>query len=233
MSTTYAARMLLLLSAAALSACATYDVASGTWNPAGKPTSSATLEEKCTQQRHINSWTKDCLEWEQQRAAAAALAAAEKREADQSARLARQQALAEQQMRARELREREDVEAMKEDERQGYKTLTFEDFALDAESMAGARVAVHGLYVARGERLARDPISAIRWIEGGYESHATLLPLLTSSARRDSRASLLKCQESPVGWCPVVVKGRVKTLTLRNRLGVVSRQIGIEVESVR
>lgn len=233
MATTYLPRLLLLLASATLPACGTYDVVDGKWRPFSVLPISGPLEEKCPQQLRIQWQTKDCQEWERHREAAVAEAAEEKRRVEEAARQERRRAAAEQEARERELREREYAAAVQEDERQGYKTLTFNDFALDAKSMLGTRVAVHGFYVARGERLARDPISAIRWIEASHDSSATLLPLLTSSASRDSRALLLRCQESPVGWCPLVAKGRVKTLTMRNRLGVVSQQVGIELESAR
>ncbi len=236
MTMKYLLSALSALVAISLTACSSYDANSNRWIPLSAWPSSAPLDEKCPDQQRSNRWTEDCLEWKRLRAADAAAAAkeaAEKRKAREEADLAAYRRFEERQRREQERLEKERIAAMDADARLGYKTLTFESFALDAKSTIGAKVAIHGLYTPKGERIVRDPISAARWIEGSYESPATVIPLAIDAATRDSRAIFLRCQESMIGWCPLVVRGRVKSLTMRNRFGVTSQQIGLDVESVR
>lgn len=224
--------VLPVLAGAFLTACAPIDALrnASTGRPApSTQTTTKSLDDKCATQERMNSWTIDCLEWKRQRDAAAE----EERLRDEATRSEQRRLLAEQRRLEQARREHEHIAAKREDERLGYKTLTFEDFALDASSMIGAKVAIHGFYTPKGDRLARDPISAAFWIEGSRDNSATLIPLATHAATRDSRALLLRCQESLIGWCPLVVRGRIQSLTMRNRLGATSRQIGLVVESVR
>lgn len=232
MSTEFSGWALPVLAAVALTACAPFapfQIIGAELAAPSATTASQPLEVKCPEQEIINSWTFDCLEWKRRRDAAAE----QKRLEREAAYSEQRERLAEQEQQEQERREREFIAAQKEDERQGYRTLTFEDFALDARSMIGAKVAVHGLYTSKGDRLVRDPISAAFWIERGQDNGAALIPLAIHTATRDSRALILRCQESLVGWCPLVVRGRVQALTMRNSLGATSRQVGLAVDSVR
>ncbi|WP_066270018.1 hypothetical protein [Hydrogenophaga palleronii] len=190
------------------------------------------LKQKCVEQEKINSWTTDCLDWAKarddseaakRRSDAQALAAA--RETELMAR----RELERQRLREEEVREKA---AVQEDERAGYKHLSFEDFALDAAKMQGTKVAVYGVYVGKGKRLASSQLAALMWTERAHSIPSALIPLVTTEATRDSRSMLLHCDASPMG-CGVVVRGRIRMLTLQNAFGAVSRDLGVVVESVR
>lgn len=215
------------LTAVTLTACAELDAFRSVLPDAA--VASGSFEQKCFDQERINAWTADCLEWRRQRDAADE----ERRQAEETAQSAARDRLAAQAQQEQLRREQEFMAAVKEDERQGYKAMTFEDFALDGRSMIGLKVAIHGYYTPKGDRLVRDPISAVFWLERNQGSTAVLIPLVTHLAGRDSRALLLRCQDSLIGWCPLVVRGRIQTLTVRNHLGAASQQIGLVVESVR
>lgn len=187
------------------------------------------LNDQCPQQEKSHLWTKECWEWKQARDEAAAAKRraedARRREADAAAYLE------EQQRKQREAQERE-MAAVQADERAGYKYLSFEDFALDAAKMQGAKVALYGIYVGEGKRLASNQLAALMWIERARSTKGALIPLYTEDAAREARATLLRCDASPVG-CTIVVKGRVRMLTLRNAFGSSSQELGVVVESVR
>ncbi len=188
------------------------------------------LDAKCKQQEAINFWTPDCMEWKRQRDADLAA----KSKADEEARATYWKNQREQQAQKEQESVRQEAEAIKKDKTEGYKFITFEDFALDAPTMIGAKVSVRGLYVDKGERLIRDPVSAARWVSTGESVKGVNIPLRTESASRDARANFLRCANAntPLG-CGMVIRGRVEMLTLRNRLGNQWREVGISVEGIR
>ena len=195
------------------------------------PTLSAQeLDTKCKGQEAINFWTSDCIEWKHQRDADLD----EKNKADEAARAVYWRNQREQQAKNEQDAARQEAEAIMKDKAEGYRFMTFEEFVLDAPRMKGAKVAVRGLYVDKGERLIRDPLSAARWISAGETVRGVNIPLLTEDASRDARASFLRCAgaNNPLG-CGMTVRGHVKLLTLTNRLGTQWREIGIGVESIR
>ncbi len=195
---------------------------------ATNPVPDKPLNEKCPIQESINAWTDDCVAWMKQRDAAARM----RRQADETARQAAAvRLLAQQQEQERESRERERA-AMQEDERQGYKNMSFDEFILDAKTMQGRKVVLKGIYVERGQRLVRDHLSAVRWIQYSDFGVGVLIPLQADDAPREARALLLQCGRAVTG-CPLVVRGRIKELTLRNGYGVQSRQFGLVVEGIR
>lgn len=190
------------------------------------------LDEKCNGTSVNNRYVEDCKRlWEQRRAEYEAKRRSEVA-TQEEARAVEMAAYRErQEQKLRETQERE-MAAQQADERAGYKSLTFEDFALDANKMQGAKIALSGFYVDKGQRLAANQLAALFWIERSQSPKGALIPLITSDAARDSRAMLLRCAESPIG-CAVVVRGRVRMLTLRNAFGAESRELGMVVESVR
>jgi hypothetical protein len=194
------------------------------------PLSAQDMAQKCKQQEAINFWTADCLAWKHQRDAELDA----KNKAAEAERAAYWAAQREQQATQQKETERQEVEAVKRDEREGYRPITFEDFALDASEIKGAKVSIRGLYVDKGERLFRDPRSVILWIQYGESGKGVSMPLLTENASREARATFLRCANAniPVG-CGIVIRGRVESLTLRNRLGVERQELGIAVETVR
>ena len=196
----------------------------------GPPLSAQDMAQKCRQQEAIDSWTDDCLAWKHQRDAELDA----KRRADEAENAAYWAAQKEQQAKQKKEAEKHEAEAVKRDEREGYKPITFENFALDASNMKGARVSIRGLYIDNGERLFRDPLSVILWTQNGQSGKGVSMPLLTANASREARATFLRCANAniPVG-CGLVIRGRVESLTLRNRLGVEWQEIGIAVETVR
>lgn len=190
------------------------------------------LAEKCPGWQANARWAEHCRQWRKEREAEQEA----KRQSEVAAREAARAAEAAAYQEQQERRQREAVEreraAVQADEREGYKHLSFEDFALDAARMQGAKVALYGIYVGKGQRLASNQFAALMWIERGQSTKGALMPLVTTDATRDSRAMLLRCDASPVG-CMVVVRGRVRMLSLRNAFGADSRELGVVVESVR
>lgn len=138
----------------------------------------------------------------------------------------------EEEARKKRGKEEREISAVQADERDGYKHLSFDDFALGAERMKGAKIALYGVYVGKGERLARNQLAALMWTERAHGPKGALIPLVTTSAARDSRAVLLRCDASPIG-CTIVVRGRVRVVTMRNAFGTSSQELGVVVESVR
>jgi hypothetical protein len=202
----------------------------------------AELDEKCSRQELTNQqnstvrWTKDCWDWKRKRDDAAEAESVEKRRIDEAAKkVAREQELVlyrkQQEQKQQEAQEREIV-SMRADERNGYKNLTFGDFNLDASTLQGARIAIRGVYVGKGERLAYDYFDAAMWVSNSKNNKKPLIPLDTKSATREARALLMQCSESRLG-CTVVVRGRIRQLTLQNSFGVVRQEFGVVVESVR
>jgi hypothetical protein len=98
--------------------------------------------------------------------------------------------------------------------------------------MQGAKVALYGIYVGKGQRLAYNQLAALMWTERAHETRGGLIPLVTTEATRDSRAMLLSCDASLIG-CSITVRGRVRMLTLRNAFGVEYRELGVVVERAR
>lgn len=188
----------------------------------------AELEKKCATQELINSWTTDCLTWKRNRD--------EKRRIDAAAEEAERKEqraiyIKQQEQKNRETQEREIV-SMQADERNGYKNLTFEEFILDASKLQGTKIAIRGVYLSKGERLAFNFHDAAMWVSNARHNKKPLIPLFTQSASRETRLSLMKCSESPLG-CALVVRGRVRMLTSQNAFGVVTQEFGVVVESVR
>ncbi|MBW0170966.1 MAG: hypothetical protein KXJ61_12135 [Hydrogenophaga sp.] len=190
------------------------------------------LAERCSGGRANARWAQHCRQWMNAREAEQEAKRQSEVAAREAARAAEAAAYQEQQeRRQREAAGRERA-AVQADEREGYKHLSFEDFALDAARMQGAKVALYGIYVGKGQRLASNQFAALMWIERGQSTKGALMPLVTTDATRDSRAMLLRCDASPVG-CVVVVRGRVRMLSMRNAFGADSRELGVVVESVR
>jgi hypothetical protein len=200
------------------------------------------LDKRCSEQERMNrvyslgSWTPECWSWKLKRDAATESEVAEKRRTDDEAQKnAREEQRAvykeQQEQKQRELMDRE-IALMQQDERNGYKTLTFQDFALDAHKLQGTKIAIRGVYVGKGERLAYDYFDAAMWVSNRQNNKKPLIPLATKSAAREARASLMKCSESPLG-CALVVRGRIRMLTMQNAFGVVTQEVGVVVESVR
>lgn len=191
------------------------------------------LNEQCPAQEKSHLWTPECWQWQLARIET-------KRRSDEAARKAAQEAEAiayieqQQQQQQQKLREAEEREkaAVQADERAGYKYLSFQDFALDGAKMQGAKVALYGVYVGKGKRLASNQLAALMWTERSHIIPTALIPLVTTEATRESRATLLDCDSSPLG-CGIVVRGRVRMLTLQNAFGASSRELGVVVESVR
>lgn len=182
----------------------------------------------CEQQARINSWTDDCLAWQQRKDAEneAARRAKDRAREEQATTLRAQQA---QEQQAAMQRERA---AIAEDARNGYRQMSFEEFALDAPGLkSGARVVMRGLYMSEGRRLVRDQLSAARWYQAREGGEGVVIPLDTEGATRAARATLLHC--GSVLGCPVVVRGRVEVLLMSNRLGGRWEERGIAVEDVR
>ena len=194
---------------------------------------SESLSERCARWESTSFRSNDCLAWKRQRDA---VEEARRQSDAAAARKAAQDAqrailIEQQEQREREAQQRE-IAAMQADERDGYKRLTFEDFALDASKMLGSKITLHGIYVDKGKRLASNQLAALMWIEGARSTQGALIPLVTENAVRDARALLLRCAKSPIG-CAIVVRGRVRTLTMRNTFGAESKELGVVVESVR
>lgn len=187
------------------------------------------LNAQCPAQEKSHLWTPECWQWKMARDEVKRRTEEAERKAEQEAAVA---AYREQQ--AQKLREEEEREkaAVLADERAGYKYLSFEDFALDAAKMQGAKVALYGVYVGKGKRLASNQLAALMWTERADNIPGALIPLVTSEATRESRAVFLRCDASPVG-CGLVVRGRIRTVTLQNAFGVGSRELGVVVDSVR
>jgi len=224
----------LLCISAALAGCANKDVLgqlADDFNLSSKPRAEY-LNEKCSRLEARSLWTAECSGWRDERAAKEK----ERRQAEAAAREAELEArwAIQREEEARKKREAEEREmaAVQADERDGYKHLSFDDFALDAESMKGAKIALYGVYVGKGERLARNQLAALMWTERAHGPKGELIPLVTSGAVRDSRAVLLRCDASPIG-CAIVVRGRVRVVTMRNAFGTSSQELGVVVESVR
>lgn len=220
-------RWLILFVATFLSACTNYP-----WTSLAPDVNGArveTLDARCQREAQIDSWTPECLTWKERKDAADAAAqrAEEQARKDEWARIKAERAREE---RAAEQRE---AAAVAQDEREGFHHLSFEEFALDAPDMKpGTKVAVSGLYLSEGQRLLRDPMSAARWVELGEGGEGVVIPLATKGATRAARATLLHCSGAPLG-CPVVVRGKVEVLMMRNRLGASWAEIGIAVEDIR
>lgn len=200
------------------------------------------LNKKCSEQERINrvyslgSWTPECWSWKQNRDVVTESEVAEKRRTDGEAqRNAREEQRAfykeQQEQKQREVMDRE-IALMQQDERNGYKALTFQDFVLDANKLQGAKIAIRGVYVGKGERLAYDHFDAAMWVSNRQNNKKPLIPLVTKSATREARASLMRCSESPLG-CVLVVRGRIQMLTMQNAFGAVKQEVGVVVESVR
>lgn len=188
------------------------------------------LDEKCGAQQAINSWTDDCLEWKRRRDRDQA----ERDKVDNEARAAYWKRQREQEATNAQEAEQREAASIKKDEVEGYKYITFEDFALDAAKMKGVKVSVRGLYIDSGERLLRDPLSALRWVSNGEAVRGANIPLLTERASRDARATFLRCANAATPLsCGMVVRGHVETLVLRSRLGIERVEVGIAVESIR
>ena len=204
-----------------VSSCATYDP---------PPLSAEDMAAKCNQQKLINSWTEDCMAWDRQRNAELDA----KNKADEAVRAANWKIQSEQQAKQMQEKAQQEAEAIGKDERDGYKYISFEDFALDGFKLKGARVSIRGLYVDQGGRLIRDQFSVARWVQTSEESKGVNIPLMTEDASRDARAAFLRCANAnmPLG-CGMVIRGRVKLLTLQNRLGVKWQEVGIAVETIR
>lgn len=192
-------------------------------NLRGTSDSVGSLDQRCPSQFLYEKPSKECREWKRQKDEEVANEEARRR-AEYERRLEQQ----EQERKAAMERERI---AAQEDERHGYRNISFEDFALDARSMIGAKIVLHGIYVAKGDRMARDSVAALRWI-GGMEEKGVIVPLLTDRASRSARAAFLHCADIPQG-CPMIVRGRIEVLTLRNSFGVERREPGLVVDSTR
>ena len=200
------------------------------------------LNKKCSEQERMNqvyslgSWTPECWSWKLKRDASSESEIVEKRRTDDEAqKKAREEQRAiykeQQEQKQREVMDRE-IALMQQDERNGYKTFTFQDFALDAHKLQGTKIAIRGVYIGKGERLAYDYFDAAMWVSNRQNNKKPLIPLAIKSATREARASLMKCSESPLG-CALVVRGRIRMLTMQNAFGVVTQEVGVVVESVR
>lgn len=89
---------------------------------------------------------------------------------------------------------------LQDDERNGYRHMSFTDFQLDSKSMPlGSKVAMTGFYQASGqlESLVETPIP-----------NAFKLVLLTDAAPRESRKRFLECRN---GLCRITVLGHTST----------------------
>jgi hypothetical protein len=176
-------------------------------------------------------WSAACLQWKKEQDDAAVI---RKLESDAAERARLREETAKRRAEKQREAERQEAEALRSEQAAGYTSLSFEDFALDAPGMQGARVAVQGIYVENGQRLIRDPYAVALWLESGESVRGAVIPLLIDTASRDARAAFLRCDglRHPIG-CAMVVRGRVERLTLSNALGARRNEIGIAVDSIR
>jgi hypothetical protein len=89
---------------------------------------------------------------------------------------------------------------LQDDEKNGYRHMSFTDFQLDSKSMPlGSKVAMTGFYQVSGqlESLAESPIP-----------NALKLVILTDKAPRESRKRFLECRN---GFCRITVLGHTST----------------------
>lgn len=197
-------------------------------------TSPAQMEKECGPQVTGSYISPFCGDWVSQRKREIQ----EQRESDEAQRRAaaikNQQAQKELLRQQAEDRARLEEQAIRADEVEGYKYISFEDFALDAKKMQGSKISIRGIYVEQGARLLRDGMAVARWSALADENPSANIPLFSDNAARDARKMLMQCDSTsrPAG-CEMVIRGRIKSLALQNKLGAKWDAMGIVVDSVR
>ena len=214
-------RLLLatLAAAATLSGCAAL------------PITPEQVAQRCEQQVDMRSWTPDCNNWRMQRD----LKAAQQRQAEDAAREAqiqseRQAAWQREQQQAQKASLQKAQALIDENQRLGYKTITFDDLALDGKALEGKKVAIYGTYVDEGPYLFRDAKTYATFRATYQAVRGSYIPLYAEQASRDARATLLRCANAPLG-CPMMIRGKVATLSMGNAMGAKWEELGIQIES--
>ena len=127
------------------------------------------------------------------------------------------------------------------DNTRGYKTISFDTFALDAKSLAAAeaRISMRGAYVPDGNFEWLFPGQAEAMQASLYPAQAqniTRIPLLTEDASRDFRGFLLKCKSIPGAdrtGCLTVVTGHASMCEITGPLGASRKLPCLIVENGR
>lgn len=140
------------------------------------------------------------------------------------------------------LRRLQETMAQKADAAQGYKKISFKDFALDAKTLAAGevRVTMQGAYVPDGN---------MDWFFESYEAALTAtmpplssganiqrIPLLTEDASRSFREQLLRCKTTPGSnhsGCQASITGHVSLCSMTSPMGSRSNIPCIVVENGR
>lgn len=96
------------------------------------------MARECKKQESMNYWTEECLTWKHQRDAELAA----KRKADDDDRKAYLKSQQEQQVKQKQEDELREEQAIRSDEKNGYRHITFEDFNLDSFKLKGSNLTV-------------------------------------------------------------------------------------------
>jgi hypothetical protein len=106
---------------------------------------------------------------------------------------------------------------------QGYRQVTFEDFAVDGMSLG--RVAIRGLYVKQGNLAYLYPS------QFDIFNHRNGIPLLTENAERSLRKHMYECNQYAAGMqgCVMTVMGSVDDCTLTSVFGSTTEHACIDV----
>lgn len=124
-------------------------------------------------------------------------------------------------------RRAQEVIDQKSDVARGYKSISFETFALDAKSLAAsrARISMRGSYLPDGnfEWLFPSQVEAIHARSNPVQGrNIARIALLTEGASRDFRKTLLRCKSIPGAdqmGCLTVITGHVSLCTVTGPLG--------------
>ncbi len=115
-------------------------------------------------------------------------------------------------------------EATRMEREGGYELTTVNDFKLDGKTLAetGAKVAIHGVYVKRGniEFLFPSLMSSLIARETGSDD--TAVPIITENASRSTRQYILNCQNNyyaTQAGCGLNITGHASICTLTSLVG--------------